>query len=137
MVELQSEVDDSHRWAWDRSGQYTTRSAYEARFWGRQVAPAADFTWKSKAPLRCWFFAWLTLRNRCWTSDRLMRRRLDQQDKCSFCDQEEESIDHILLQCVFPREVWTSICFRMNKTVWIPTSGSTFEEWCSDKHGNN
>lgn len=132
-MELQPEVEDSFRWAWDRSGQYTTCSAYEARFWGRQVAPAAEFTWKLKAPLRCRFFAWLALRNRCWTSDRLARRGLDHQEKCPFCDQEAETIEHILLQCVFAREVWTRLCLAMNKPMWIPTNGSTLVEWCNDK----
>lgn len=78
--------------------------------------------------MRCRFFAWLALRNMCWTPDRLARRGLDHQERCPFYDQEEESMVHIMLQCIFTKEVWTS---------WILTSGSTLVEWCNDKNESN
>lgn len=77
------------------------------------------------------------MRNRCWPSDRLARRGLDHQERCSFYDQEKGSIEHIILQCIFVREVWTNVCLAMNKPAWIPTSGSTLVEWCNDKNGSN
>lgn len=52
---------------------------------------------------------WLASLNRCWTADRLARRGLDHPEKCLLCDQEEETILHILLRCVFAREVWHRI----------------------------
>ena len=70
-IQLVPKEEDSLRWAWEKDGQYSTRSAYAARFWGREIAPAATFTWESKVPLKCRFFAWLALQDRCWTSDRL------------------------------------------------------------------
>lgn len=134
-VHLQPDVEDSHHWAWDKSGQFTTRSAYAARFWGREVVPTANFTWSNKAPLRCRFFTWLALRNRCWTSDRLARRGLDHQERCPFCDQHQETMTHIMLQCVFSREVWTKVCSALNNPGWSPTATSTLVEWCKDKSG--
>lgn len=134
-VQLDDEVRDTIVWAWESDGNFSTSSAYRAKFWGRQVVPTADFTWKSKAPLRCRFFAWLALQNRCWTSDRLARHGLDHQEACPFCDQEEESINHILLDCVFAKEVWTRVCQAMNKPEWAPTSGLKLAEWCTDKIG--
>uniref|UniRef100_A0A452YW54 Reverse transcriptase zinc-binding domain-containing protein n=1 Tax=Aegilops tauschii subsp. strangulata TaxID=200361 RepID=A0A452YW54_AEGTS len=73
---------------------------------GLEVSPTAAFTWKSKVPLQCHFFMWLANKNRCWTSDRLATRGLPHQDTCPFCDQHEESIQHLLLSCVFARQVW-------------------------------
>lgn len=119
-VRLNHEAMDSVTWAWEKSGEFSARSAYQAKFMGREIIPTADFTWKSRAPLRCHFFAWLALQNRCWTSDRLARRELDHQEACPFCDQHEESIDHILLHCVFAREVWSIICSAMGKPSWTP-----------------
>lgn len=107
-VHLNQEEVDSISWACEANGDFSTRSAYEAKFMGREVTPMAGFTWKSRAPLRCRFFAWLTLQNRCWTSDRLARHGLDHQEACPFCAQHEETIDHILMDCVFAREVWSS-----------------------------
>lgn len=104
-VHLDPEAVDVTTWSWETSGCFSTRSAYAARFWGKEVVPTADFTWKSRAPLRCRFFPWMAFQNRCWTSDRLARRALDHQEACPFCDQEEESINHLLIGCVFAREI--------------------------------
>lgn len=108
-------------------------SAYAAKFWGREVSPTAEFTWKSRAPLQCRFFSWLAIKNRCWTSDRLARRGLPHQDACPLCDQLEETIDHILLQCVFARQVWTVMCAGMRAPAWAPTTKVTLVDWCSEK----
>jgi hypothetical protein len=34
-----------------------------------------------------------------WTADRLARHGMDHPDKCPLCDQEEETIDHLLVSC--------------------------------------
>jgi hypothetical protein len=108
-VELQEAVDDHVRWAWESTGQYTARSAHACRFFGREHDLAATVIWQSRAPLWCKFFAWLAMKNRCWTSERLARRGLPHQAACPLCDQEQETIDHILVSCVFARSVWHSI----------------------------
>lgn len=59
------ELDDTATWMWEKSGCFSTRSAYAAMFWGREVSPTANFTWKSRAPLQCKFFTWLAIKNRC------------------------------------------------------------------------
>ena len=109
-LQLDPAQHDTITWSWEASGCYSARTAYAAKFWGRQVVPTSEFTWKSRAPAPCRFFTWLAIQDRCWTSDRLARRGLDHQDCCPMCSQEEESINHILLQCVVVREVWTAIC---------------------------
>nr|XP_045087277.1 uncharacterized protein LOC123494868 [Aegilops tauschii subsp. strangulata] len=63
---------DMVKWSWEKDGHYSASSAYAAGFMGLQIDPTADFTWGSKAPLQCRFFAWLAFQNRCWTSDRLI-----------------------------------------------------------------
>ena len=81
----------------------------------------------------CHFFVWLALQNRCWTSDRLARRGLEHQEACPFCDLEEETINHLLVGCVFARQVWTGVCLASNRPEWIPRAGTTLEEWCNTK----
>lgn len=51
-VDLDVTQNDAIAWLWEPNGCYSTRSAYAAKFWGREVIPMADFTWKSRAPLR-------------------------------------------------------------------------------------
>ena len=129
-VQLHQDSVDSVRWAWEPSGSFSTRSAYQAKFWAREKDPMAQFTWKSKAPLRCKFFTWNALQNRSWTSDRLASRGLHQQEACPFCDQVEESINHIMLECAFTRDVWLRVCTAWGKPQWAPTTTSLLGEWC-------
>lgn len=68
-VDLNPDAVDAVSWVWEPDGRYSCRSAYRARFWGREVSPTAVFTWSSKAPLRCRFFTWLAVQSRCWTAD--------------------------------------------------------------------
>src|SRR5207244_3969925 len=43
---------------------------------------------------------------RCWTADRLQRRGLNHPDKCPLCDQDNETIDHLMVECVFAKDFW-------------------------------
>jgi hypothetical protein len=51
--------------------------------------------------------------NKCWTADRLARWGLDHPDKCPLCDQVEESIDHLLVSCVFAMQFWLTLLQRV------------------------
>jgi hypothetical protein len=81
-------------------------------------------------PPRCKFFIWLDSLNRFWTVDRLARRSLEHPKHCMLCDQEDEMMQHILVNCVLSREVW----FRVLALVGLqhctsnPTS-TLFQEW--------
>lgn len=103
---MQSNYPNTFRWIWKESGSYTTKSAYRAFFFGLTNMPGAKEIWSSKAPLQLKFFAWLAVKNRCWTSDRLIDRGLPQQPCCPLCLQEPETLSHILIQCSYAREIW-------------------------------
>jgi hypothetical protein len=46
------------------------------------------------------------MHNRCWTTDRLAKRGLPHPSVCPLCDQEEETIQHLLISCVFAKHFW-------------------------------
>ncbi|GJN27928.1 hypothetical protein PR202_gb15994 [Eleusine coracana subsp. coracana] len=49
---------------------------------------------------------------------------------CVLCDQEEEDIQHILVSCVFSRQIWFSLLDRVGFSVLAPQLDDTsFEEW--------
>lgn len=85
-----------------------------------EVAPYTNSSWKSHAPLQFRFFTWLASRNRCQTSDHLARRGLPHQDVCPLCDQHDEKINHILLNCVFARTVWHTALAALGGSNWVP-----------------
>jgi hypothetical protein len=40
---------------------------------------------------------------------RLSHHGLDHLERCPLCDQEEETVQHLLTSCVFARSVWFSV----------------------------
>lgn len=76
--------------------------------------------WKSWAPGKCKTFVWLAIRNRCWTVVRLEKRGLPHPEHCLLCDQEEETVQHILITCVFVREFWFNVLHRLNWSNLVP-----------------
>lgn len=49
---------------------------------------------------------WTVAHNKCWTVGRLARKGLPHPVVCPLCDQFEETLDHLLVSCVFSRQVW-------------------------------
>ena len=109
-VTLLDHTPDKLTWSWEKDRVFSARSAYAAGFASLQASPTAAFTWSSHAPLGFRFFAWLALQNWVWTSNRLARRGLPHQERCPFCDQDAETINHLLIRCVFAREIWDAVC---------------------------
>jgi len=127
---LQPDVEDSHIWKFSASGQYSAKSAYDAMFIGAIHFQPCERIWKSWAPGKCKFFMWLVAHNRCWTADRLAKKGLAHPEKCPLCDQEEETINHLLLSCVFARQTWFEILLGLGLQVLSPQlEDPSFEEW--------
>jgi hypothetical protein len=86
--------------------------------------------WKSWAPSKCKFFIWLAAHDRCWTADRLAKKGLPHPAKCPLCDQEKETINHLLLTCVFSRQAWFFILQRVGLQSLAPQLGDlSFDDW--------
>jgi exonuclease III len=129
LVELQEGTPDKHIWRISSSGVYSAKSAYEILFQGAVYFRPALRIWKSHAPPKCRFFMWLVAHNRCWTADRLARRGLPHPAKCVLCDQEEEDIQHLMVGCVFARQVWFSLLRRVRLSQLAPQPQDIFDDW--------
>jgi hypothetical protein len=71
-----SNEEDQHVWKFDKSGVFSSKSAYRAFFNGAITFEPWKRLWKT------WkVFLWLAIRNRCWTADRLAERNLPHPDK--------------------------------------------------------
>jgi hypothetical protein len=122
-------VPDVFRWNWGRKETYSAQSCYLGMFHG-SITMAGDLqVWKSRAPAKCRFFLWLAVRDRCWTADRLERRRLQRPSACPFCDQAQESITHLLLDCVLARTVWAAYLRWWDREDQLPPRGISLADW--------
>jgi hypothetical protein len=106
-VVLRQDVVDQYKWKLTQHGLYSSKSAYEAFFLGSIKFGPWRKIWKTWARPRCKFFIWLVLLGHAWTVDRLAKRNLPHPEACPLCDQEVETINHLLVGCAFVREVWT------------------------------
>jgi hypothetical protein len=113
----------------------SARSCYAAIFSGRVAMPGALQIWKSRAPASCKVFLWLAAKNRCWTADRLCWCGLQHLAVCPLCDQDDETLDHLLMGCVHSREVWASYLAWWDKLQWLPEHDIRFTAWLQEKHG--
>ncbi|WVZ57357.1 hypothetical protein U9M48_007751 [Paspalum notatum var. saurae] len=68
-----------------------------------------------------WFFA----SHGSYSTDRLAKRGLPHPAACPLCDQSDETIQHLLISCVFAREVWTAILSKLGLAFIAPQPGCT------------
>ena len=125
-----SQEEDSHFWRFDSSGQFSSKSAYQAFFNGAIPFEHWKRLWKSWAPQKCKVFLWLAMRERCWTADRLAKRGLPHPAKCVLCDQEDEDIQHLLTTCVVSQDFWFQVLVPLGFGTKAPGQHETsFVEW--------
>ncbi|KAM0892078.1 hypothetical protein ACQ4PT_025976 [Festuca glaucescens] len=108
-VTLRADAPDVFTWKFSASGEFATRPSYLACFAGRTALPATGEVWHSFAPTKHCFFGWLAIQGRCWTADRLQRRRLPNHGNCTLCQAAPEDINHLLMQCLYSRAVWFNL----------------------------
>jgi hypothetical protein len=128
---VQPDVEDKHIFSIAANGAYSAKAAYEGLFTGSVHFGHYERVWKTWASPKCHFFLWLTALNRRWTADRLARRGLDHPERGPLCDQNFETLDHILVSCVFAREFWFLMLhqFRLRSLAPIPGTNSFMGWW--------
>ena len=123
------EEPDSFTWPWARSNAYTASSTYGMLVQGRIRFRLVEPIWRCAAAPKCKLFAWLAVQHRIWTSDRRVRHGLQEQTcPCFVCLQEEDTAEHILIQCVFAREIWFRVGGKLGANI-TPLATDTLEDW--------
>nr|XP_040244157.1 uncharacterized protein LOC120963556 [Aegilops tauschii subsp. strangulata] len=129
-VILDPSSDDLFSWPADSSGRYTAQSTYHRLCLGTERVPFASCIWKSWALLKCKLFAWLAVQHRIWTTDRRARHGLQEvPSACYTCLQEEDNAEHILVQCVYAREVWHYTWNTLGLQGRIPEAHASLLDW--------
>ncbi|KAJ0612278.1 putative RNA-directed DNA polymerase [Helianthus annuus] len=107
-------VDNRDKWTWYVDGP-TEFTVQEVKKWlqgGRPIDPQSDFdfVWCKWVPIKCNVFMWRVLLDRIPTKLALRRRNIIHGDcLCEFCNEVEESVDHIFTVCRVANGVWNGI----------------------------
>jgi hypothetical protein len=129
-IELHPLTEDRHIFSVAPDGKYSAKAAYKGLFLGSCTFGHYKRVWKTWAPAKCRFFLWLVAHNMCWTADRLAKRGLTHPSNCPLCDQEPESINHLLVSCVFARIFWYNLLRKFGLDNFAPQPGLTsFLDW--------
>jgi len=125
LFNLTDGTPDKVLWKWTTDRSFSTSSAYSAFFLGQYAVHGVKNLWKTRAPAKCKFFLWLAIHERCWTAERRKRHNLQVVDTCALCDQEAESITHLLIGCSFSRQIWLSLLLHLGLQQLCPTGSET------------
>jgi hypothetical protein len=106
---LQPGVPDTISWILTADGVYSAKSAYRVQFEGRTLTTFRCDVWGAWAPPKHKFFAWLLFQNRLWCADRLQQREWPNGYFCPLCRRNLETSQHLITECPFSREIWTTI----------------------------
>jgi hypothetical protein len=129
-VPRDSQIPDSFFWTGSASGTYSAKDTYRMLCQGSTQFNMYEAIWKSFAPPKGKIFAWLAVRYRLWTSDRRQRHGLQENiDPCAVCLQEEDTVDHIIMQCPYARQAWFGCLTAAGLNIVEPGRESRLEPW--------
>ena len=103
-----NEAEDTPKWMFEKSNQYSTKSMYRWMTHRGVVNKRIRRVWDSRLPMRIKVFMWLTFNNRLQTGVELKKRKWKGSHLCGICGC-PETTDHILFACCVARFVWA--CF--------------------------
>ena len=85
---------------------FSVKSMYK----GFDVSPALDYphrlVWNPVAPPKTGVFAWEAAWGKVLTLDHLKRRGMNFANRCFMCEEEEETIEHLLIHCNLAKILW-------------------------------
>eukprot|EP00253_Pinus_taeda_P036521 PITA_36521 len=122
---------DSLIWAHGETGDYSPKDGYkfiqsrkgwgEPEWWEKQI-------WKLKCPAKARLFLWCLLKKKIPSWNILQSRFMYGPGRCPLCKKEEESINHLFLQCLETAKIWREVEKLLNKTFqW--GNGNLEEAW--------
>lgn len=123
-------TSDTLSWRWEKSGIYTSKSAYSILIPGGRIKWRFTKLWSAMCPRTTKIFMYLALGGRILTQDMLLKRHILSQMGCVMCNSGQlETAIHLLFRCHYAKQVWvllsTKLGFSLIKTgpsiqvVWI------------------
>ena len=99
-------LEDRMLWRETKDEIFLVKSLYSTLASRRVVQFPNSIIWSPCVPTKVCFFAWEASWGKVLTLDQLKKRGRFLANRCFLCCEEEESIDHILIQCSRARVLW-------------------------------
>ncbi|CAL1366122.1 unnamed protein product [Linum trigynum] len=126
---VQGMGEDTTIWGLEKDGRFRLKSAYllAANEVGEEAQAVWKKLWEWKGPNRVKHFLWLVLHNRLLTNHERTKRKLTTDGSCKACNEELETIEHILRKCRKTEGVRKF--FKMGHS---PGENRSFQQWIID-----
>ena len=137
-IELGGNEKDTWYWCYEKLGHYSVKTAYILLQENKENHSTLDNSgfwrklWQLKLPSKIKNFLWRAVSRCLPTKDLLRTRGIDINSLCPICQVDDESIEHILVNCSFADH-----CHQLSSSFVIQEGSSSFAEWLSrvfEKH---
>ena len=98
--------EDSVTWKGGRNGKFGVKEVHRLLITPNDISFQKNCIWVDRVPTKVVFFAWEAMWGKVLTLDRLQKRGWQLPNRCYLCSCEEETVNHILLQCRVVRVLW-------------------------------
>ena len=144
-IQIQPLTRDFLSWGADPAGYYSTKSVYnllKAEASSNSEDSNYKTIWKLQIPPRASAFSWRIFKNRLPTRDNLRRRHVELPSyNCPLCDQEEETVGHIMYSCRKTCVLWWEILRWVNRMGPFPLQPNChflqFSQWSGNSKVDN
>ena len=106
---LPNSQEDKWRWKCHNNGRFYVSSFYQSLSGIGDPSFPWKGIWVNRVPSKVCFFGWAAAKGAILTIDNLRRRRIIVIDWCFMCKRDAESVDHLLIHCVYASELWSLI----------------------------
>lgn len=75
------------------------------------------------------FSLWMNVQDRLPTAVRLHKLKIEVDTQCGICHNQEETREHLFVQCEFARKVWNRVLSWLQRQQYTPNSWSQHQQW--------
>ncbi|WMV13350.1 hypothetical protein MTR67_006735 [Solanum verrucosum] len=124
-------------WKLEKDGKFKVKSAYKLLDISIEIKELRSWKmiWKGKIPHKVACFTWLVARQYVLTQDNLMKRGRDLCSRCSFCESETETINHLFLHCKVTEKLWKYF-INLRGITWTMPRNTAEVLACWNRDGN-
>ena len=113
-------------WCGSLSGKYSVKIGYNLLAeTGRESFFSRDLCWNKDTLPKAGTFTWLAYKGRILTAERLRKIGINGPSRCPLCEKQEETIDHLLIQCQYAKKCWDIVQFKLR---WQGPRAQTIRE---------